>query len=494
MPHFSPNSKDKRHPLWCVLKLKILNEDDIRLIHEASLNILEDIGIKVPDDEILHALKDLGCNVNHEVSTVKIPREITEEMIKKAAKKFTLYSRDSGDINFGDGSFKIISSGGMMNVIDPLANERRPATRSDMEKAIKLGDALENIDVIGPLFVPQDVPADLADIHMHAALIKYTSKPFLAWIYSARSARYILKMWMAVTGEDCGRRPLSIGFFEPISPLRFSRHTLQILKIFAKHKIPACFGPMVMAGATGPATLAGTLTLENAEILSGIVMAEALGPGTPILYGGIPHILDQRTGNISFGSPEQGLMAVAITQIGQHYGFPVHVNVGLTDSKSIDFQSGAEKSATMLLGALAGAELSGHQGIIGADVGGSLEQLLLDDEVADYVKRILRGFKVEEETIALNVIREVNIGGNFLTHRHTLRHIRGEFWLPRIFDRLSWEDWKAKKSPNKIEEARRLISQILERHEPKPLDPSIEHEIEDIIEEAKRELKSRGRI
>jgi len=467
------------------LRLKLLSKDDVEIIHEASLRILEETGVQVPSNEIISVLKNMGCEVDYKASTIRIPSSMVVEMIKKASKNFTIYSRDGEGLAFGEGIFKILSSGGMMNVVDPLTCERRPATLKDVEKAVRLGDALKNIDIVGPLFVPQDVPIQLADVYMYATLIKYTSKPFFAWIYSIQSAKYILRMWMAVTGEECGKKPLSMGFFEPISPLRFSKHSLPILKLFAEHRIPVCFGPMVMASATGPATLAGTLALENAEILAGVIITEVLGPGTPILYGGIPHILDQRTGNISFGSPEQGLMAIAMVQIGQYYGFPVHVNVGLTDSKNVDFQSGAEKAATMVLGALAGAELSGHQGIIGADIGGSLEQLLVDNEVAGYVKRLLKGFRVEEETIALHVIREVGVGGNFLTHRHTMKHIRSEFWFPKVFDRLSWDGWKAKGSLAKLKEIREIISRILSKHEPESLDPSIEKEIDRIIEEAK---------
>ncbi|MBS7612100.1 trimethylamine methyltransferase family protein [Candidatus Bathyarchaeota archaeon] len=470
------------------MKLELLSKEDVESIHEASLKILEEVGVQIPNDEVVKALKNMGCEIDRRTSIVKLPENIVVEMVGKASKSFTIYSRGNRSVTFGDGKFKVLSSGGMMNVVDPLTSERRPATLKDTVNAIKLGDALENIDIVGSLFVPQDVPIQLADIYMYATLIKHTSKPFFAWIYSVQSAEYILKMWTAATGGEYGEKPLSLGFFEPISPLKFSSHSLPVLKLFAEHRIPVCFAPMVMASATGPATLAGTLALENAEILAGIVIAEVLGPGTPILYGGIPHILDQRTGNISFGSPEQGLMAVAMVQIGRYYDLPVHVNVGLTDSKSVDFQSGAEKAATMTLGAFAGAELSGHQGIIGADIGGSLEQLVADDEIAGYIKRLLKGVNVEDETIALEVIRRVGVGGNFLSQRHTMMHIRGEFWLPKIFNRLNWEVWKSKGAPAKLEEIRETVSRILSKHEVEPLDPSVEREIDRIVGEASESL------
>lgn len=470
------------------MRIEILSRGEIESIHEASLKVLGEVGVQVPNSEVVDALREVGCEVDWKNSIVKLPENIVIEMVKKTPKNFTIYSRSDRRVVFGDGKFKVLSSGGMMNIIDPLTNERRNATLEDTVNAVRLGDALENIDIVGALFVPQDVPIQIADLYMYATLIKYTSKPIFAWIYSVKSAEYILKMWTTITGEEAGVKPLSFGFFEPISPLKFSSHSLPILKLFAERRIPVCFAPMVMAGATGPATLAGTLTLENAEILAGITIAEVLGPGTPVLYGGIPHILDQRTGNISFGSPEQGLMAIAMVQIGQYYGLPVHVNVGLTDSKNVDFQSGAEKAVTMVLGALAGAELSGHQGIIGADIGGSFEQLVADDEIASYVRRLLRGFNVDEDTIALDVIRKVGVGGNFLSQRHTIVHVRSEFWLPKIFHRLSWESWKSKGAQTKLEEVRDFVSRILLKHEPEPLDPSIEREINRIVAEASRTL------
>ncbi|MEM1570271.1 MAG: trimethylamine methyltransferase family protein, partial [Candidatus Bathyarchaeia archaeon] len=216
------------------LRLKILSKVDVESIHEASLNILEEVGVQVPNDEVVNALKNVGCEVDWKTSTVKLPESLIVEMVKKASKSFTIYSRSGRNVTFGDGKFKVLSSGGMMNVVDPLTSDRRIATLEDTVKAVKLGDALENIDIVGALFVPQDVPLQIADVYMYATLIKHTSKPFFAWIYSVQSAEYILKMWTTITGEAPGKKPLSLGFFEPISPLKFSPHSLHILKLFAE--------------------------------------------------------------------------------------------------------------------------------------------------------------------------------------------------------------------------------------------------------------------
>jgi len=164
-------------------------------------------------------------------------------------------------------------------------------------------------------------------------------------------------------------------------------------------------------------------------------MVELVSPGIPFCYGGIPHIMDQRNSTISFGSPEQILMALAMTQMGKFYGFPVYINVGMTDSKLADAQAGLEKGTSLLMGALAGADTFGHLGIVGADQAASLEHLIIDDEIASFVKRVMRGFQVDEDTLAEEVMTRVGVRGNFLTEEHTLRHFRQELWFPRLCDR-----------------------------------------------------------
>jgi trimethylamine--corrinoid protein Co-methyltransferase len=278
------------------------------------------------------------------------------------------------------------------------------------------------------------------------------------------------------------------GFIEPISPLRFPETGLEILVACARYGLPLLFGPMVQAGATGPTTLAGTLALENAEILAGIAITQTLSPGTPVCHGGIPHIMDMRHSQLSFGAPEQGLMAVAMVQVAQYYGLPSYINVGLSDSKCVDVQSGLERGMTLLMGALAGADTFGHMGILGTDQAGSLQQLIVDDRMAAYVKHVLNGFAVNEETMALDVIKEVGIGGNFLGEEHTHQHFREELWFPLAFDRRRWDEWWEDGALTMADWALNRKGQILADHRAEPLDPDLAREIDDIVEAARRDL------
>ena len=245
---------------------------------------------------------------------------------------------------------------------------------------------------------------------------------------------------------------------------------------------------MVQAGATGPCTLAGTLAQENAETLGAIVITQVLCPGTPVLYGGIPHIMDMRTTMISFGSPEQGLMAVAMAQVAKSYGLPVYINAGLTDSNLVDAQAGLEKGMLFLLGALAGGDLIAHLGIAGADQGASLPQLVVDNEMVAYVKRFLRGFRVDDTTLAVDVIKEIGHDGQHLAHPHTLEHFRKEFWLPKMWARRDWDAWMREGGTSMVERAAQRVDQILKEHKPEPIDEALAREVDSIVEAARREL------
>ena len=474
---------------------KILSSKDISNIHDASLNILRKIGIKVNHNEVFDILGDAGAVVDKKTKIVKFPEDMVTEGIQKAGKKHILQGRNSSSVaKFGYGDQLFLSTGGQYLWIDETTGKRRPGTLEDTKAAILVGDALKEISIVGAFILPAEIPSKVRDIHLYAELIKYTGKPCFTWINNGRSAKYIIEMFKVVAGGEVKLRnkPMTEAFIEPISPLQLSKEGLEILIEFAKAGLPVGFGPMAMAMATAPTTLAGTIAQENAEILAGITISQLLSPGLPITYWGIPHIMDPATGNISFGSPEQGLMAVAITQIAKWYGFPVGVNVGLTDSKLPDSQNGLERGMTLLLGALAGADIFGHMGIVGADQGASLEELIINDEMIGYLKGIMKGFEVNKETLALEVINRVGIGGHFLKDEHTLKHFRKELWFPSLFDRNNWELWKGKEGNSILEKAVKKKEEILNEHKIEPLDRDIANRIDEIVKEAEKDILRRG--
>jgi trimethylamine--corrinoid protein Co-methyltransferase len=223
--------------------------------------------------------------------------------------------------------------------------------------------------------------------------------------------------------------------------------------------------------------------------LAGVVVTQLFSPGAAVTYGGIPHIMDPRTSICSFGSPEQALMGVSMVQIARFYGFPAYINVGLTDAKVPDAQAGTEKGTSMLLGALAGANMFGHCGICGTDHGGSLIWLMMDSELMAYVKRIVRGFEVNDETLATEVVNAVGPKGNFLAEEHTAKHFRNELWLSGpAWTRQSWDGWESEGSKSMAERISDEVDNILATHKPEPIGEDLAKEVDRIVESAKREL------
>jgi len=473
------------------IRLQFLSDGEIHAIHDASLAILRDPGVMVHHDEVLSLLADAGAQVDPNTKIARLSESLVMDSIARAGKKYILYGRSpQRTARFGYGDFVLMSSPGQYAWVDAETGERRPPTTDDLADAIRLGDALPNINIVGAMAMAADVHAAYRDVVLTAALVKGTTKPTRAWVANGRTARYVLEIYRTVAGGEAALRdrPMVEAFLEPISPLQLPRDGLDILIEFVRAGQPASFGPMAMASGTAPATLAGTLAQENAEILAGMVVTQLVAPGTPVTYGGIPHVMDPRTNICSFGSPEQAIMAVAMVQMARFYGFPVYINVGLTDAKVPDAQAGIEKGASLVLGVLAGADTFGHAGICGTDHAGSLPWLLIDDELMAFAKRTARGLEVNPETLATDVVRQVGPAGNFLSEEHTVRHFRGEIWPPGpAWTRQTWDGWAGAGGTSMGERAAAEVRRILTAHEPEPMDEGLAREVDRIVEAARRD-------
>ncbi len=472
-------------------QIEVLSQDQIATVHGNSLELLRDLGMQLPHAGVLEALEGAGAQVDHEKQIARFPEKLVEESVEIAGKKYVIYGRDgSKTARFGYGDFVVVSSGGQFAWVDEDGAERRTPTAEDMELGILFGDALENMTIVGPLCVPQDVPANARDVYSAAQLMKGTTKPVHFWVTNGATLKYVLEIYEAIAGgkNEHREKPRIAGFIEPISPLRFPLTGLEIMVGCVEVGLPLCFGPMAQVGATAPCSLAGTFVQENAEILGGIAIAQALQPGTPVCYGGIPHLMDMRTAMISFGSPEQALMAVAMTQMAKHYGLPVYINVGAGDSKRVDVQSGLERGMTLLAGAFAGADTFGHMGISGMDQGASIEQLIVDNEMINYVKRILQGFDFDEDALAMQVIKSVGIGGHYMDEAHTYERFRRDFWYPDGFDRRGYQEWRDDGAKSMLDWAKQRKNQIIDDHEREPLDADLARELDRIVATAFKEV------
>ena len=472
-------------------RYSILSQGEIDSIHRATVRVLSQVGVRVHHDGVLERLAAAGASIDRATHIARIDEHLLTDALAKAGKSYVLYGRDgTRTARFGYGDLVTISTPGQYSWVDSMQKTRRAPTSEDTRQAILVGDALEHIAIVGAMTQPVDIPTPIRDIWLTAQLVKGTTKPTRCWIADGRSAPYVLEIYKAAAGgeQQLRERPQIEAFVEPISPLQMPTTGMDILLEFTRLGLPVSYGPMVQAGATGPATLAGTLVQENAENLAAIVITQVLSPGTPVLYGGIPHILDMRTSLISFASPEQGLMAAAMAQIAKSYGLPVYVNAGLADSKLLDVQSGLERGMNFLLGALAGADLIAHLGIAGPDQGASLPQLVVDNEMVAFVKRTLQGIRVDEDALAVDVIQEIGHDGQHLCHPHTVAHFRSEMWMPTMWDRRHWDTWLQDGGKSMADLAEERVRHILAHHRPEPIDEALARQIDAIVDSAKRHL------
>ena len=473
-------------------RITLLDRAEVERIQGTSLRILAEVGVHVPHAGALERLQSVGAEVDgRERSPACRSGSCSMRLPRRASSTCCTAAPPSGSPATGTAKCNLMSTPGQFAWFEARTGQRRDPTLADARAAITLGDALPNVTVVGAMAVPFDVPAPIRDVVVTAELVRGTGKPTRTWPVDRASTELVLAIYEAVAGGAAALRvrPMVETFLEPISPLRFPETGLDVMIPFIERGQPVSVGPMVMASGTGPATLAGTLAQENAEILAGITIVQAFAPGHPMMYGGIPHVMDPRTSMCSFGSPEQGLMALAMAQVGQAYGFPVYVNVNLTDAKRLDVQAGLEKAASLVLAILGGADQFGHGGIVGADHGAGLDWLVVDDEAIAFARRIARGFAVDEETLAYDVIASVGSAGDFLAERHTVAHFRRELFIPSPrWTRDPYESWNAAGRLDMGERAQARVEEILGSHVVPPLDEALDREVEAIVATARRTL------
>lgn len=473
------------------MELTVLSGDSIRKLHEASLEILNSVGVHLPHEQALDLFRDAGAQVDGEKQHVRIPEPVVSRALEACGKQFTIYGRDrSRTAEFGVGKRNYNTTAGEAYWVDDDSGDRRYAALADVVTAARFSDALPRINIVGAMSDPKELPPEYRCVFVAAELLKNTTKPITFWFHDRASARFVLHLFEIVAGsaEEAKAYPFAFPFLEPISPLRFPHDAVDLLFETCKVPLPVPIGPMAQTGSTAPGTLAGTLAQENAEILAGLCLVQLIRPGTPVCYGGIPHAFDMRTTQLIFAGPEQALMAVAMTQIGKFYDLPVYINVGLTDSKLADAQAGLEAGITLAWGAMAGADIFGHLGICGVDQGTSLSILAMQHEIIGYVERLLQGIAIDDEKLGIDVIRNVGPGGNFLAETHTVENFRRELWFPELLDRDYFETWAYGGCKTMRRRCYELKDTILREHQPEPLPDDILRDVDRLLEDAKRHL------
>jgi len=413
-------------------QLNVLSENEIERILDTSFRIIDEVGIKLEWDQALDLLEKRGCRVDRASKVVWIPRKLTQEAVGGMSPLAP--PQDYPKIFWAPWIG--------MNVIDSETGKRRRGVLDDCRNTVNLVNHLENISVSSTGVVPQDVPIELSDVHMAELLFKYSEKIFTTWTFTVESARDLVEMALAVTGGEREMRESKIINYlaEPVSPLKISRHTLEIMKIYGGLDQPINMGSMVQVGTTGPATLAGSVALQMAENLAGLVYLYCLGSNSPVALGGPMQTSDMRTGRCLYAAPELSLVHLALVACAHHLGFMSGCTSGLCDSNCMDFQNGWERGLSMMLLWAAGSESVGMRGEIGGGEGFSLESLVIENEMGGMLRKLSEGIIVNENTLALDLIEKVGIGGTIIAENHTAEHAH-DFWQPRIFNRKGYDEF-----------------------------------------------------
>ena len=471
-------------------KLRTLTEAELEQIEAVSFRILEEIGIKFNHRGAIALLKRAGAKVDEENLAARIPRELVRECLKSAPKDFTLYARDPAyDHPAGGRNVNYGTISGAKFCIAHDTGDRRECRRRDQEVAARVIDACEHIMHLSLIATPQEVMKEAAYHHSADLCLKFCRKHLRTLARGAESTREMIAMAEAAAGgaEELRRRPF-ISFMELTTPpFGHDMSALDGAMEGARRNFPVWISSGPITGAASPVTLAGTMALVNAEVLSSIVVLQLVNPGVPVLYGSFARMMDLKTTQVSLSSPEWCLMRAATADLARLYGLPSFGGSVINASKTLDIQAGYEKGTTLLMMGLAGLNLPSGM-LLDCQNSFSPEDLVINNEVVSYVKWVLRGMEVNDESLAFDVMREIGPGGMFFRSKHTLKHYKTELWVPDLSDRWGWDDWVKAGRKDMVQRAHERVEEILASPVPAPLSEKASAEMDRILASAEERL------
>lgn len=462
-------------------RFNTLSEDKIELMHLYTLEILRRTGVAVKEPKALEILKKGGCFVEGE--RVRLPEYLVEWALQNAPPRVALSDREGDPAMFLEGCNIYFGTGSdTPNVIDPYTGERRVAVLQDIVNVSKIVDYLDEMSFLMCAGIASDVNAKTSDLFHFEAMVNNTTKPIVFTAWSLENLKRIVNMAEVVAGgeEKLKNSPFVALYTEPISPLQLAAESTEKIMFMAEKSLPVVYTPCLITGATGPVTLAGGIIQANAEMLTGYVLANLINEGTPFIYGGGVGPMDMATGVWSYASPEFMLATAALSDMAKHYRLPIFSFAGCSDSKLFDQQASLESALWILIVSLHGGNLVHDAGYIESGLTTSYEQLVVSNEIAGMVRRIIQGFEINEETLALDLIDSVGPGGEYLTSDHTLKHFK-QNWFPDLVSRVPYEKWEQEGKKDLGARARERIRHIIENHNPKPLPEDIKAELQKIV-------------
>jgi trimethylamine--corrinoid protein Co-methyltransferase len=463
-----------------------LTPEDAKQIDQTGRRILERIGIKIYGSTaktFLDTLKTAGAQVDYDNQRARFSGDWLDEVLARAPSCFTLYSRDGkNDLHFGEGKVYFGNGGRVFRILDMGTGGYRLTLLRDVANTATL---VEHLDYIR-FYIIACQAHNIKPVNYHLLdfyyALNHTTTHVMGGCDDLHGAKQVWKLASIIAGgEDRLReKPFVSVITNPTSPLAVETTTLDILNFCATHGIPVTCATAPIAGATSPATLAGTISQMHAESLAGVAITQVLAPGAKVLYGAVPTTMDLRNMEFTMGSVEMGMMNAAAVQLAKLYNLPIYASGGVTEAKRPDIQAGFEKHFSSLVVAMTGADfIHLAAGMIDSANSISYEQYVIDNEIIGMTHRILEGIKVNGDTMGFDVIESVGPGGNFVTEDHTIDHMMDEFFYPNLSVRCNFDIWEERGRPDMLSRANDLVQKILDEGEEGLLDL-------DVIEEIKK--------
>lgn len=443
------------------LKIECVDKSDLELIHESTLEILSDIGVKFSGQKALDIFIKNGAKV--EGNTVFIDEQLLERALSSIPKSFILKGRTSDkDVLIGEENTAFAPASGPVFVTK--GKIRKPATCDDFTKLTKLIETSKTLNIASAVVTePQDIPLEKRNAFRIATCLKYSSKPFVGFTTGESDSKECINLVQDFVGSD--ESNLVMGIISAISPLTYDEAMIDGIFTYCEKKQPIVIACASMPGGTTPASICGTIVVNNAEVLAGVVLSQLVRPGAPVIYGNTSGSCDMRYVSPAIGSSETSLITMTVAELGRFYGIPTRSGGSLTDSKTSDMQAGVESAFTILPPILSKISFVLQScGILESFNSMSFEKLVIDEATIEMGKRLSRGFNVSRELIGMETIKNIGHGGMFLNEMHTMKNFRDELHVSSLFSKDGYESWADCGSKSIDEVARMEVQRRLDEY------------------------------
>ena len=472
-------------------ELKILSTPDKEKIFDAALQVLENVGMQLHHDPALKILERAGCTIEAN-QCVKIPQELVNKAMESAPENIPIYNR-LGEVVMELGGRRAYFGTGsdLMYAYDVGKGDRHLTQLDDIARAARVCDGLANIDFIMSFAHPHEIAPKVAYLESFGCMVAKSIKPI---VNTADDRNDLKAMWeissiFRVGETGFQEKPYTIHYAEPISPLKHPFSSVDRLIFCAEVGMPVIYSPAPLAGSTAPMTIAGHVVQGLAECLFGLVIHQLKAKGAPFLMGIGPAVLDMSTSQCSYNAPEYLMAYLAAVEMSHHLNLPNWGYAGTSDSQLPDGQATFEAGLLSYMSLVAGSNLNHDVGYLDFGLTGSLDMLVIMDEIIDQLRRMQQGIPVNDETLAVQVIQEGARQGEFLSHPHTLTHLRTTQWRPNLINRMGHDQWDQAGRKDLLTKAHERLKQILDGHQPQPIDAAATEGIQACLDRFKQQIQ-----